>query len=133
MELLRLFGVPYVEAPSEAEAQCAALELLGLVDGVVTDDSDVWLFGATEVYKNIFNEQKYVELYRARDVIQELGLQREDYVCLALLLGSDYTTGVHGIGTYFNPFSIHHCQHVCMVESLRCIDNIDSFFIFLFA
>ena len=98
MQLLRLFGVPYVEAPSEAEAQCARLEELGLVDGVVTDDSDVWLFGGREIYKNIFNEQKYVELYHARDVETELGLERIDHICLALLLGSDYTTGVHGIG-----------------------------------
>ena len=98
MELLRLFGVPYLVAPSEAEAQCAELELLQLVDGVVTDDSDVWLFGGSNVYKNIFSESKYVELYRARDVASELGLNREDHICLALLLGSDYTVGVHGIG-----------------------------------
>ena len=96
--LLRLFGIPFVMAPSEAEAQCAALEMKGLVDGVVTDDSDVWLFGATEVYKNIFDERKYVEMYRARDVLDELGLDREANICLALLLGSDYTPGVQGIG-----------------------------------
>ena len=96
--LLQLFGIPYVMAPSEAEAQCADLEVRGLVDGVVTDDSDVWLFGATEVYKNIFDERKYVEMYRARDIEKELGLDREANICLALMLGSDYTPGVQGIG-----------------------------------
>ena len=58
----------------------------------------VWLFGGNEIYKNIFSDSKYVEFYHQRDIERELGLERIDYVCLALLLGSDYTTGVHGIG-----------------------------------
>ena len=41
---------------------------------------------------------RYVEAYLASDVALELGLQRHDLVSLAMLLGSDYTTGVKGIG-----------------------------------
>ncbi|MBA0549443.1 hypothetical protein Golob_020474, partial [Gossypium lobatum] len=62
-ELLQMFGLPYIIAPMEAEAQCAYMELTNLVDGVVTDDSDVFLFGARSVYKNIFDDRKYVETY----------------------------------------------------------------------
>lgn len=58
-----MFGLPYIIAPMEAEAQCAFMELSNLVDGVVTDDSDAFLFGAQSVYKNIFDDRKYVETY----------------------------------------------------------------------
>lgn len=98
MELLRLFGVPYLVCPMEAEAQCAALEMLGLVDGIITDDSDIFPFGGKKVYKNIFHNQKFVEAFFAQDIQKELGFSREDIIALALLLGSDYTDGVRGIG-----------------------------------
>lgn len=118
-QLLQLFGVPYIEAPTEAEAQCAALEALGLVDGIVTEDSDVFVFGGktgksigrndvpknqisfhlhTAVYKNIFNEQHYAEVYTAADAEREMKLGRNAMVALAMLLGSDYTEGVKGVG-----------------------------------
>ncbi|XP_031479392.1 DNA repair protein UVH3 [Nymphaea colorata] len=97
-ELLQMFGLPYIIAPMEAEAQCAYMELIGLVDGVVTDDSDAFLFGARNVYKNIFDDRKYVETYFMKDIEAELGLTREKLVRMALLLGSDYTEGVSGIG-----------------------------------
>ncbi|KAJ0464884.1 putative exodeoxyribonuclease I [Helianthus annuus] len=97
-ELLQMFGLPYIIAPMEAEAQCAYMELEKLVDGVVTDDSDVLLFGARSVYKNIFDDRKYVETYFMKDIETELGLTREKLIRMAMLLGSDYTEGISGIG-----------------------------------
>jgi DNA excision repair protein ERCC-5 len=57
-ELLTLFGLPYIVAPAEAEAQCAWLEAAGLVDGVVTDDNDAFLFGAQHIYRHMFEDKK---------------------------------------------------------------------------
>ncbi|KAF4972695.1 hypothetical protein FZEAL_9549 [Fusarium zealandicum] len=96
--LLRLFGIPYITAPMEAEAQCAQLVTLGLVDGIVTDDSDTFLFGGTRVYKNMFNSNKFVECYLGSDLDKELSLSREQLISLAQLLGSDYTEGLPGVG-----------------------------------
>lgn len=96
--LLRLFGIPYITAPMEAEAQCAEMVRLGMVDGIVTDDSDTFLFGGTRVYKNMFNGNKFVECYLGRDLDKELSLSRQQLISLAHLLGSDYTEGIPGVG-----------------------------------
>lgn len=98
MIMLRLFGIPYITAPMEAEAQCAELLTLGLVDGIITDDSDVFLFGGLRVLKNMFNQSKTVECYLLADLERELGLDRDKLIRLAYLLGSDYTDGLPGVG-----------------------------------
>ncbi|XP_046764537.1 DNA excision repair protein ERCC-5 isoform X2 [Gallus gallus] len=97
-ELLRLFGIPYIEAPMEAEAQCAILDLTDQTSGTITDDSDVWLFGARHVYKNFFSRNKYVEYYQYIDFQNQLGLDRSKLINLAYLLGSDYTEGIPNVG-----------------------------------
>lgn len=97
-ELLRRFGIPYITAPMEAEAQCAELMKLGLVDGIITDDSDCFLFGGDAIYKNMFNQKQFVECYHAKEIESQLGLSQDRLIDLALLLGSDYTEGVKGIG-----------------------------------
>ncbi|KAJ1507312.1 DNA repair protein rad2 [Coelomomyces lativittatus] len=113
--LLRYFGIPYIEAPSEAEAQCAYLSMTGVVHGVISDDSDVFLFGATHVYRHFFQDQKTVRLYKATTLTSKLGYSRTKLIDLAYLLGSDYTEGIPGIGPKtaqtliqaFTSFSLH--------------------------
>lgn len=97
-DLLSRFGIPFITAPMEAEAQCAELLQLNLVDGIITDDSDCFLFGGERVYKNMFNEKNYVECYFGAEIERDLGLTREKLIQLALLLGSDYTEGIKGVG-----------------------------------
>lgn len=96
--LLKLFGIPYITAPMEAEAQCAFLEKIGRTEGTVTDDSDVWLFGANVVYKDFFDNQKYVKQFKSIDIKQKFALSRNSFIQLAFLVGSDYTNGIDGIG-----------------------------------
>ncbi|XP_062910959.1 DNA excision repair protein ERCC-5 [Mobula hypostoma] len=97
-ELLRIFGIPYIVAPTEAEAQCAYLDMTDQTSGTITDDSDIWLFGARHVYKNFFNQDKYVEYYQYIHLHNQLGLDRRKLINLAYFLGSDYTEGIPGVG-----------------------------------
>ncbi|XP_038108566.1 DNA repair protein complementing XP-G cells homolog [Culex quinquefasciatus] len=98
MDLLKLFGVPFIVAPMEAEAQCAFLNQIELTDGTITDDSDIWLFGGKTVYKNFFNQQKLVMEFTIEGIERAFQMDRKKLIQLALLVGSDYTTGISGIG-----------------------------------
>lgn len=82
----------------EAEAQCATLVSLGLVEGIITDDSDAFLFGGLRIFKNMFNQSKTVECFLSADLERELGLDRDKLIRLAYLLGSDYVDGLPGVG-----------------------------------
>ncbi|KAK1934034.1 putative Rad2 endonuclease [Babesia divergens] len=95
--ILDLFGVPYMVAPSEAEAQCAHLNNTGLCFGVISDDSDTIAFGASRVFKNFYSGNVF-EVYISDRIVSELGLAQEQLALLAIICGCDYTEGVHGIG-----------------------------------
>nr|XP_039271226.1 LOW QUALITY PROTEIN: flap endonuclease GEN homolog 1-like [Styela clava] len=99
--LLDSLGVPWIKAEGEAEALCAALNKIGLVDGVITSDGDCFLYGARTVYKN-FSVEKQVpfERYDMDDIEKNMSLDQRDLIALGLLLGCDYfPKGVTGVGT----------------------------------
>ncbi|KAI0819165.1 PIN domain-like protein [Trametes gibbosa] len=85
------FGYSWLKAAGEAEAELAKLNKLGIIDAVLTEDSNALLFGAQVVIRNYKRtDPDIVKVYRANILCKDKHIVREDIVLLALLLGSDY-------------------------------------------
>jgi len=109
--LLTLMGVPWVQAPSEGEAQAAHLARCGDADLCASQDYDSLLFGAPALVRNVTisgrrklpGKDIYVEvkpeIIRLDVLLQKLGLTREQLIDIAILVGTDYNPkGVKAIG-----------------------------------
>ncbi|XP_007442062.1 flap endonuclease GEN homolog 1 [Python bivittatus] len=101
LELLECLGIPWIQAAGEAEAMCAYLNANGYVDGCITNDGDIFLYGAQTVYRNFTMNSKdpHVDCYLISAIEEKLGCSRESLIGLAILLGCDYLPkGVPGVG-----------------------------------
>ncbi|OSD07465.1 PIN domain-like protein [Trametes coccinea BRFM310] len=94
MQLLaEAFGYDWLQAAGEAEAELARMNQAGIIDAVLTEDSDALLFGALVVIRNPSfkrDDSDVVAIYRADEMQQAASLSTGDLLLLALLLGSDY-------------------------------------------
>ncbi|TQV96775.1 hypothetical protein V2A60_000583 [Cordyceps javanica] len=99
---LKKMDIPYIVAPYEADAQLVYLERQGLIDGILSDDSDLLVFGAKRLLTKLDQYGNCVEISR-----RDFGACRE--VCLtgwsdtefrrmAIMSGCDYLNGLPGVG-----------------------------------
>lgn len=100
-ELLKLMGVPYVDAPCEAEAQCAALVKAGKVYATATEDMDALTFGSSILLRHLtFSEARKmpVQEFNYEKLLKGFELTRDEFIDLCILLGCDYCDSIRGIG-----------------------------------
>ena len=100
-EALKAEGVNIVVAPYEADAQLGYLSRNGFVDIVISEDSDLILFGCKRLlYKLDFKTEIGKELL-CDDVFAVSGfsrLSRESFLLTAILAGCDYLPSVASVG-----------------------------------
>ncbi|KAG7524175.1 putative flap endonuclease 1-like [Solea senegalensis] len=99
LHLLKLLGVPFIQAPGDAEALCAQLERDGTVDAVASEDMDTLPFGANVLIRqlNAKRDSEVVE-YSLPKVLEKLQISHEEFVDLCILLGCDYCDKITGLG-----------------------------------
>ena len=97
--LLSLMGIPYVEAPSEGEAQASYMAKKGDVWAVVSQDYDALLYGSPRVVRNLTTTKEMPELIELNEVLEDLRISLDDLIDIAIFMGTDYNPGgVKGIG-----------------------------------
>ena len=99
-KLLEYMGIPYVQAEGEGEAQGAYMVEQGDAWAVASQDYDCLLFGAPRIVRNLtlsggLSNLEYLELEK---VLNEIDLTREQLIDVALMVGTDFNEGIHGIG-----------------------------------
>jgi flap endonuclease-1 len=100
-DLLKLMGVPYIDALSEAEAQCSAMVKAGKVFGVATEDMDALTFGSNVLLRHMtFSEARKmpVQEIHYEKVLKGLELETDEFIDLCILMGCDYCDTIRGIG-----------------------------------
>ena len=109
--LLSLFGIPYVQAPSEGEATAASLTNTGQAFAAASQDYDSVLFGAKQLVRNFTNSGRrklpskntYIEVIPEiidyKKNLESLKLTREELVDVGILIGTDFNpNGFERIG-----------------------------------
>ncbi|KAF4237247.1 hypothetical protein CNMCM8980_007123 [Aspergillus fumigatiaffinis] len=123
-KLLKLMGIPYIDAPTEAEAQCAVLARAGKVYAAASEDMDTLCFEAPILLRHLtFSEQRKepIQEIHLNRTLEGLGMDRKQvgdslsqdpfmdtiYSCLlpaakfidlCILLGCDYLEPIPKVG-----------------------------------
>ncbi|XP_040455031.1 exonuclease 1 [Falco naumanni] len=97
----RARGVDCIVAPYEADAQLAYLNKTGMVQAIITEDSDLLAFGCKKVFLKIDKFGNGLEIDQARlGNCKQLGnvFTEEKFRYMCILSGCDYLPSIHGIG-----------------------------------
>ncbi|MEM7819061.1 MAG: flap endonuclease-1 [Candidatus Aenigmatarchaeota archaeon] len=109
-KLLEYMGIPWIQAPSEGEIQCAHMCKKGDVWASASQDYDSILVGSPRLIRNLSisgkrklpRKEVYIEIkpeiIELEKVLKFLGITREQLIIIGLLVGTDYNPGVKGIG-----------------------------------
>lgn len=102
IEELKKSKVAYIVAPYEADSQMAYLEKKGIINGIISEDSDLLVFGARCLITKLDQYGECVAIRRdhftACREVSLVGWTDADFRRMAILSGCDYLPGLSGLG-----------------------------------
>ena len=105
--ILDLIGINYYDAPDEAEKYCVYLQKKGIIDYIVSDDTDVFTFGGTKVLKSSI-KNNIVEI-NIEEFLEKNNLDMKKFIDFCILSGCDYlpyvpSLAINTVNTLFKKY-----------------------------
>lgn len=108
-ELLTLMGIPYIDAPEEADSELSYLCKNNLVYAVLTEDMDILTFGSPKIIRNLTSSKKIPIEIELDKVLKQLNFTYEQFIELCILFGCDYCPNLTDIkyNVIFETYNKH--------------------------
>lgn len=102
IEELRRMNVQILVAPYEADAQLVYLEKEGIIDGILSEDSDLLVFGAKKLITKLDQHGSCIEVNRSDLILNKdisfAGWSDTMFRRMAILSGCDYLPSINSVG-----------------------------------
>jgi flap endonuclease-1 len=97
-ELFQYLSIPYFTAPFEAETMCYDLYKKGLVDEILSDDTDILAYRALSVLTKFDQSSQSFVRVDLSIILQELEMTGDEFLDFCVMCGCDYNKNIFRIG-----------------------------------
>ena len=117
INIIKIFGYEIIIAKEEADAELAYLSKKKIIDGIITDDMDILVFGGKLILKNFtIAHNKKIQEINLKKFLKDARLTQRHLIDIAILIGCDYCKSASGIG----PIKAYN-----IIKKYGSIDNTD--------
>ena len=116
-KIFKLMGIPYFQATTEAEATGAYLCRQGIVEGVLTQDTDVLAYGTPIFLTDINTHSEECTQINLEEVCNTLELSFDEFQEMCIMFGTDYNTNIPKIGP---------AKSYQLIKEYKCVENINE-------
>jgi 5'-3' exonuclease len=88
-ELIECFGFAHFTATGEAEGLCSAMCIHGIVDAVLSNDTDVLVYGTPQLF-SLKPKDLDITVYNLKDILEGMNFTFDQFRDMCILLKCDY-------------------------------------------
>ena len=112
MKMVQFLGIPIVEAPESAEAQCAELVKSGKCYAAISEETEALAFGCSTIIRGVKNKTEPVVELRLEEVLRHLDITYTEFVDLCILFGTKKCKNIEHMGPKKAYKYIQQCSSI---------------------